>query len=133
LPLDRTKALIADLATALKVASLPPDAGGGYQLTVGGTTTLLIYGGDDETILIIIPLGRLPHKPDYGLVLSFMRANMFNSDLAPFQVAADPAGMLILWGRVTIAEFTGVRLTGLIGVLADRAEAMRGDIAEASG
>jgi len=92
LPLDHTRSLIADLASALKIGALPPDASGGYQLTIGGTTTLLIYGGDDETILLVAPLGKLPPKPEYGLVLYLLRANMFNSDLTPFQIAVDEAG-----------------------------------------
>jgi hypothetical protein len=132
LPLDHTSSLIADLATALKIGTLPPDASGGYQLIIGGTTTLLIYGGDDETILLVAPLGKLPPNPEYGLVLYLLRANMFNSDLTPFQVAVDEAGGLIVWGRLRIADFPGPRLAALIGVLADRIEAMRAEIQAAS-
>jgi Tir chaperone protein (CesT) family len=128
LPLDQTRSLVADLASALKIGALPPDASGGYQLTIGGTTTLLIYGGDDETILLIAPLGKLPRHPEYGLVLYLLRANMFNSDLTPFRVAVDGAGGLIAWGRLRIADFSGARLAALIGVLADRIEAMRAEL-----
>ena len=132
MPLDRTRSLIAGLAKALKVGALPPDSSGGYQLTIGGTP-LLIYGENDETILIVAPLGKLPRKPDYGLVAYLLRANMFNSDLTPFQVALDEAGGLIVWGKPRIAEFTGARLAGLLGVLADRVEMMRREIAEDTG
>ena len=128
MPLDHTRSLIADLASALKIGALPPDASGGYQLTIGGTTTLLIYGGYDETILLVAPLGKLPPKPEYGLVLYLLRANMFNSDLTPFQIAVDEAGGLIAWGRLRIADFLGPRLAALVGVLAERIEAIRAEI-----
>lgn len=130
MPLDHTRSLIAELATALGLPALPPEANGGFQLTIGGTTTVLIYGGDDATILVIVPLGPLPRRPDYGLVVYLLHSNMFNSDLTPFQVAVDEAGGLIVWGRLRIADFAGERLARLVGTLADRVGAMRQAIEE---
>jgi hypothetical protein len=130
MPLDRTRSLIAELATALGLEAIPPDAGGGYQLTVGGTTQVLIYGGNDQTVLIVAPLGPLPRRPGYGLVVYLLRNNMFNSDLVPFRIAIDEAGGLIVWGKARVEELTGGRLAGLIGVLAERVGAIRQAIEE---
>jgi hypothetical protein len=132
MPLDRTRALSADLAAALGLESIPAEADGGRRLTIGGTTTLLLYAEADETLLIVAPLGPLPRRPSYGLVVYLLRNNMFNSELSPFQVALDDAGGLTVWGRLRVAEFTGDRLAGLIGVLAVRIAAMRSEIEEES-
>ena len=129
MPLDKTNALVADLAAALKLPPIPPDDSGGFLLTVGEATDLFIYGGDDETILVVVPIAELPHDLDYGLGLYLLRTNMFNSDLTPFQVAADEQGGLILWGRLQIATLDGASLAGLIGALADRAVGIRAEAA----
>ena len=99
MPLTKTRALMADLAKELKLPGLPQDDTGGFELTIGDDTTVLIYGGDDETMLVISPIGPLPDTPDYGLVSYLLRQNMFNSDVAPFQVAVDDGGGVILWAR----------------------------------
>ena len=127
--LDRTRALIAELAKALGLPALPPDNSGGVKLTVGETTEMFLFGGDDETVLIVTPVAALPRGVGYGLALYLLRANMFDADTAPFQVAADAGGGVIFWGRLPIAELDGTMLAGLLGRVAARVEAMRSELA----
>ena len=122
--LDRTRALIADLATAIGLPSLPADATGGYHVTIGDGADIYIYGGDDETILVVAPIGPLPLEPEYGLMVWLLRKNLYDSDWAPFQIAADDTGVLIFWGRLGIADLTGATL----GAVLDRIAALLGEI-----
>jgi hypothetical protein len=126
--LDRTRALMADLAKVIGLDELPPDDSGGYHLAVAGGTDIFVYGGADETILVVALVATLPRSIDYGLALYLLRANMFNADTAPFQVAADPQGALIFWGRLRIAEFNGASLSALIDALAERIGEFRSEI-----
>jgi hypothetical protein len=126
--LVRTRALIADLAAAIGLPSLPPDENGGFRLTVGEGTDVFIYGGDDETILIVSPIGPLPQQPEYGLMFFLLRNNLFDSDSAPFQIAADEAGILVFWGRVDIADLTGATLSLLLDRIAQRVNEIRKEI-----
>ena len=127
--LIRTRALIAELAAALKLSSLPADDSGGFHLTIGASTDIYIYGGDDKTILMVAPVAPLPQEPDYGLVVYLLRNNMFNSDDAPFQIAVDEGGTLLFWGRLTITDFTGAALGALIECVAERVVEIRTEIA----
>lgn len=127
--LVRTRALIADLATAIGLPSLPPDDSGGFHLTIGKATDIFIYGGDDVTILIVAPVAPLPLEPEYGLVVYLLRNNLFDSDVAPFQIAVDDGGALIFWGRMTIADFNGASLAALIDRVATRVEEIRDEVA----
>lgn len=127
--LDRTRALIAELAAALGLASLPADDDGGYHLKVGAAASdILIYGGDDETILVVAPVAPLPTTPEYGTMVYLLRNNMFDSPLAPFQVAVDDEGALLLWGRMPIAGLTGATLASVIDGLAEQVEEMRAEV-----
>jgi hypothetical protein len=127
--LDRTRALIAEFGSVLGLDSLPPDENGGYHLTVGADTDIMIYGGDDETVLVVAPVAPLPHRPEYGLMVYLLRNNMFDSPVAPFQVAVDDEGALILWARLPLAELSGSRLASIIRGLAEQVGEMRGEIA----
>lgn len=129
--LDLTRALMAELAAVMRVPDLPQDPTGGYRLTVGPDTEVLVYGGDDVFVLMVVPIRTLPLEPEYGVMNWLLHGNMFNSDIAPFVVATDEAGMLILWGRLRIADFDGTTLARLIDNLADRAVKMRTEIGEA--
>jgi hypothetical protein len=122
--LDRTRALIADLAAAVGLPSLPADAAGGYHLTIGAGADVYVYGGDDETILVVAPVGPLPVHPEYGLAVWLLRKNLYDSDWAPFQIAVDDAGVLIFWGRLAIADLTGATLATVL----DRVAALVGEI-----
>jgi len=128
--LTRTRALMADLATALGLPTLPQDDTGGFRLTVGEATEVLLYGGNDESLLIIAPIAQLPTEPSYGLVVYLLRSNLFDSDVAPFQIAVDDGGSLIFWGRIPIAEMTGAALASLIDHLAGRVSLIAGEVAD---
>ena len=125
--LDRTRALMAELATVIGLPELPQDPTGGYHLTIG-ETDIFVYGGDDEFILVVVPIAPLPLNPDYALMSFLFHSNMFNSPVAPFVVATDEAGTLIQWGRLRIADFDGTTLARVIDNLADRAVEIRGEI-----
>ena len=121
---------MADLAAALGLPTLPQDDTGGFRLTVGEKTEVLLYGGDDESLLIIAPIAPLPMEPSYGLVVYLLRSNLFDSDVAPFQIAVDDGGSLIFWGRIRIAEMTGAALASLIDRLAERVTLIAGEVAD---
>lgn len=126
--LTRTRALMAELAKAIGLAALLQDDTGGFRVTVGEATEILLYGGDDETILIVAPVAPLPREPDYGLVLYLLRSNLFDSDVAPFQIAVDDDGALIFWGRLAIADLTGPMLAALLDRIAARVALIRGEV-----
>jgi hypothetical protein len=126
--LERTRALMSGLAVAIGLNALPSDDSGGFHLTVGAAVDILIYGGDDETILVVAPVAPLPLAPEYGLVLYLLRSNLFDSDVAPFQIAVDDGGALIFWGRVRIVDFDGPSLAALIDRIATRVAAIRAEV-----
>jgi hypothetical protein len=128
--LDRTRALIADLARALGLAELPPDNDNGYKLIIR-ERTLSLYGSDDESILLVAPLVPLPTDPGYGLTAYLLRKNLFQSDIAPFQVALENAGNLLIWGRLAVADLDGPTLAAVLNRLAERAAEMAGEIEKA--
>lgn len=125
--LDRTRALMAELAAVIGAADLPQDPNGGYRLSVGDATDVLVYGGDDETILVVVPLGALPLATDYAVANYLLHLNMFNADTAPFVTATDDSGTLLLWGKLAIGDFDGTRLARLFDNLAEQAVKIRGE------
>ena len=126
--LEHTRSLIADVAKTIGLPEIPQDETGGYHLTIGDDSDVYLYGGDDDVILIVMPIALLPVKPQYALVNFMLRSNMFDSDMAPFQIATDESGMLIQWGRLKIADFDGTTLAKVIDNLADRATEIRKEI-----
>jgi len=127
--LVRTRALYAELAQALGVAALPPDANGGIELQVGADTTVILYAEGDRTLLVVVPLAALPREPDYGVMAWLLRRNLFDSELLPFCIAADAHANLILWGRVPVEGQTGASLAGLIDALGREAARIRAEVA----
>ena len=123
--LDHTRALITGLASAIGLPDLPPDETGGFHLQVGGTEDVFIYGGDDIDILVVVPVAPLPPAPGYALVTYLLHSNMFNADIAPFVIAADDAGGVILWGKLCIADLDGTALARIVDNLTERAATMR--------
>jgi hypothetical protein len=128
--LERTRALIADLAKTIGLAEIPQDETGGWHLTVGEDGDVFIYGGDDELMLMVVPIGPLPTRPQFALVNFLLRGNMFDSEYAPFQIATDDSATLIQWGRLTVADYNGVTLAKIIDNLTDRAAEIRKEIGE---
>jgi len=125
---DRTRVLIAELASAIGLPPLPPRDDGGYQFTVDEDTDVLIYGGDNETILLVAPIMALPLQPDYGLMLHLLGNNMFDSPVLPFHVAADDGGGLILWSRLPIERLDRVSLASVVNGLAQQVREMRTEL-----
>ncbi len=126
--LEQTRALYAALAKALGVASLPQDNDGAVALTVGEDSQVLMYGEDDTTILIVAPVAELPRRTDHGTVLWLLRRNFYDSDLAPFCVAADTGGHVVLWGRIPVAGMTGELLASLLDQLGTEARRTREEL-----
>jgi hypothetical protein len=125
---DRSRALYAELAAALGVTELPADNDGGVQLTIGADTTVALFAEQDRTLLIVVPLAPLPRQTGYALAFWLLRQNLYISDLAPFTLACDAAGTLVLWGRVPLAELTGTSLATLIDAVANEARRIRAEV-----
>ena len=125
---DRTRALYADLATALGVAPFVPDDNGGIQLTIGEDTNVALYAEGDRDILLIAPLAPLPAEPEYGIMLWLLRKNLYTSGLAPFVVACDDGGTLVLWGRMPLDGLTGARLASLVDAVAAEARRIQAEV-----
>ena len=130
--LEHTRALYADLAKTLGAAALPPDANGGIQLTIGEDTNVILFGENDVTLLVVAPVAALPRQPEYGVMLWLLRRNLYDSDMAPFQVACDEGGNLILWGRVPVEGMTGTALAGLLDAVAIESRRIRGEVEDAA-
>ena len=126
---ERTKALYADLAATLGLPALTPDANGGIQLTIGEDINVILFGDDDTAILAVAPIMPLPDDLSHGATLWLLRKNFYDSGIAPFTVACDAAGTLILWGHVPMSGLTGPRLAGLLDALAAEAKGIRAEIA----
>ena len=127
--LERTRALYAALAQALRADSLPADNDGALALTIGEDSQVLIYGTDDISLLIVATVAPLPRRPDHGTMLWLLRQNFYDSDLAPFCAAADAAGHVVLWGRVPVEGMTGELLASLLDRLGTEAGRARGELA----
>lgn len=124
----QTHALFAALAKELSLPGLEPDAAGGVQLTVGDDLTVLVFGQSDGFVLIAAPAVALPREPDYATMLWLLQRNFYDSDLAPFRIAADAGGTLLLWGRVPVEGLTGAALAALVDAVAGEARRIRGEV-----
>jgi hypothetical protein len=126
--LARTRALYAELAKELGVASLPIDANGGVQLSVGDDITVVMYGEDDSTLLVVVPIAPLPRQPEYGVMAWLLRRNLYDSELSPFCIATDANGTLVLWGRIPVPGLAGAALAGMLDALATEAVRIRVEV-----
>jgi Tir chaperone protein (CesT) family len=122
------QALYAALAKTLGVATLPVDANGGVQLSVGKNSTVMLFAEDEFTLMLASPVMALPKKLDYATVLWLMRRNFYDSPIAPFRVSCDTAASIILWGRVPVDGMTGEALAKLIDALATEADFIRSEV-----
>ena len=125
---ERTRALYDDLATTLGVAALPADASGSVQLSVGENSTVALFAEDEFTLLLASPVTELPRQVDYGRILWLLRRNFYDSPIAPFRVACDTAGNVVVWGRVPVEGMTGEQLAKLLDALAEEADLIREEI-----
>src|SRR5690348_6008694 len=124
----RTQALYAALAKTLGVPTLPADENGGIQLTVGENSTVTLFSEDEFTLMLVSPVAPLPKNVEYGTALWLLRRNFYDSPLAPFRVACDTAGSIIVWGRVPTEGMTGESLASLIDALAAEADLIRTEV-----
>ncbi len=125
---ERTRELYAELAATLGLPELTPDVNGGVQLDVGDDTTVILFGENDVGLLVVIPIMQLPDDVSPGVTLWLLRRNFYDSGIAPFALACDAAGTLVLWGRVPMEGLTGERLAGLIDAVAAEARTVRGEV-----
>ena len=124
----QTRTLFEALAKELNMPAFEPDAAGGIQLTVGSNSRVFLFGQSDGFLLIVAPSVALPKEPDYATVQWLLHRNFYNSDLAPFRIATDAAGNVLLWGRVPVDGLTAAALVGLIGALAAEAGRIRDEV-----
>jgi hypothetical protein len=122
------QAVLDSLAKAVGVDSLPANADGGVPLTVGEDTTVILYGEDPATILAAAPVAELPKTLDYGSAQWLLRRNFYDSPIAPFRVACDTAGNLVVWGRIPVDGMTGEQLAKLLDAIATEAELIRSEL-----
>ena len=123
-----TASLYADLAKHLGVSELPADEAGSVELTIGADTTVMLFAEDEHSLMLAAPVMPLPSGLDYGLTLWLLRRNFHDSPLAPFRVACDAAGIIVLWGRVPIDGMSGGALASLIEALAAESELVREEL-----
>jgi hypothetical protein len=128
--LEQTRALFADLATALAIPALMPDANGGIQLSIGADNNVILFGENDITLLVVVPVAAVPKTPDYGTVTWLLGRNFYTSDLAPFRIACDESGTLVIWGRIPVEGLTGTQLAAVIDAVAAEAGRIREAVAE---
>lgn len=100
-----------------------------YKLTIGENTNVALFAELDQSVLIVVPLGPLPPSIGYGLAFWLLRQSLYTSDLAPFTLACDEAGTLLLWGRVPLSELSGATLASLVDAVAAEARRIQEDIA----
>lgn len=134
-----TEALYADLAKALGVDGLPAGDDGSVAITVGNRSghdgedggaddTVLLFVEDEHTVMLVSPVMALPASLDYGRVLWLLQRNFHQSPLAPFRVACDQGGGIVIWGRMPVAGLTGQQLAGLIEAVAAESALIREEI-----
>lgn len=126
--LKSTQALYAQLATALGVDALPADAQGSVAITVGEDDTILLFAENDYSLMLASPVMALPRDLDYGRVLWLLQRNFYESPLAPFRVACDQGGGIVIWGRLPMEGLTGEQLAGVIQAVAAESALLREEI-----
>jgi hypothetical protein len=123
-----TEPLFADLAKTLGLDSLPADENGGIQLSVGENTTVVLFAEDENTLLVVSPVTALPQQLDYGRALWLLRRNFYDSPIAPFRVACDQAGSVVIWGRVPVEGLDAKQLLPFFDALAAEADLIREEV-----
>ena len=124
----QTEALFAELAKTLGLDGLVADANGGVQLEVGDSTSVALFAEDEFTLLVVAPVTALPAQVDYGRVMWILRRNHYDSPIAPFRIACDRAGSIVLWGRLPVEGMTGEQLATIVDTLATEADLIRDEV-----
>jgi hypothetical protein len=88
----------------------------------------VLFTEDEATLLLAAPVAALPTTVNAGTALWLLRRNFYDSPIAPFRVACDQAGSIVVWGRVPIDEMTGEQLASIIDALAAEAGTIRAEI-----
>ena len=125
---ESSKRLFDEYAKTLGIASLPVEPSGFVQLTVGETATVLLYPESEESLLVVTPVAALPHKVDYGVVRWLLGRNFYDSPMAPFRVACDASGSVVVWGRVPVEALSAEGLAQLLNAVVDEGDLIRAEL-----
>jgi hypothetical protein len=130
---ESTRRLYGELAKALGLDTLDADESGSLQLNIGDTASVVMFAESETSLMLLSAVMPLPKALDYGTLLWLMRRNFHDSPIAPFTVACDKAGTLVVWGRVPVDKLDGEKLAGLIDALASEADLIRDELATDEG
>lgn len=126
---DSTEQLLQDLARHLKIDQFPRNAAGAIELSVGDATSVFLFAESANTLMLACPVMPVPVDLDTASALWLLGLNFYDSPLAPFRVAADPHGQLLLWSRLPGMGMSGAELAGVIDGLAAQVERIRAELA----
>ena len=119
--LERTRAVYGELARALGTEELVADDNGAVRLEVGDGARIMLFGEQDVTLLLVAPVAPLPPATSYATMSWLLKRNFYTSDMAPFRVACDEAGTVVIWGRMPVEGLTGAALANVIDAVAAEA------------
>jgi len=125
---DYVKALYADLAEAVGVEALTPDANGTVNIDLDTDVTVSVFAESPVAIMLAAAVLPLPQAVDYARALWLLRRNFHDSPIAPFRVACDEDGALVVWGRVPVEGLTGAQLAALIASVAEEVSLIREEL-----
>src|SRR6266567_8538489 len=122
------QALLDSLDKVTGAGTPPENPDGGVSFTVGENSAVVLFGEDENTLLLVSPVASLPKTADYGVALWLLRRNFYDSPIAPFRVACDAAGSIVLWGRMPVEGMTGEQLAKILDAMATEADFIRGEV-----
>ena len=111
-------------------APLQPDGNGGIHLTIGEVTQAALFAEHNITRLAAVTIAPLPRAADYATTTWLLAQNLYTSSLAPFRLACDEQGTVLLWGRIPLDGLTGTTLATLIDAVAAEAARIPTELAE---
>jgi Tir chaperone protein (CesT) family len=120
--------LYAELAKELGVDTIPADANGIVQLTIGENSTLVLVPEAADRLMVLSPVCTLPAQLDRGRVQWLLHRNFHNSELAPFRIACDDAGTVVIWGRIPVEGMSGENLAGWLDAVGAEGDLIRGEL-----
>jgi hypothetical protein len=130
---ESTRRMYAELARALGLDSLPADEQGSLQLNIGDSASVVMFAESEASLMVLSPVMPLPHTVDHGTLLWLLRRNFHDSPIAPFIVACDKAGTLVVWGRLQVEGLTGEALAGVLDALGAETDLIREELATDEG